>query len=102
MLHLEICTFQGNMAVVFRFGTCPTGIRVTSFIALISTTETLFEPALATYASLPSGEIVTQSGERPTSVDPRSFKSGSEYMYTALLSLLLTTSTFPSGVTAIP
>jgi hypothetical protein len=39
---------QGNMTVMFRFGTCPTGIRVTSFSATTSTTDTELEPAFAT------------------------------------------------------
>ena len=30
----------GNIAVMFRFGTCPTGIRVTSLIVLMSMTDT--------------------------------------------------------------
>lgn len=38
----------GSNAVMFRFGTCPTGMRVTSFIVLISTTDTEFDWALAT------------------------------------------------------
>ena len=32
-----------SIAVMLRFGTCPTGIRVTSFIALISMTDTAFD-----------------------------------------------------------
>ena len=38
----------GSIPVVFRFGTNPTGIRVTSFRDLISTTDTSFVTALAT------------------------------------------------------
>jgi hypothetical protein len=38
----------GSMPVVFRFGTKPTGMRVTSFRDLISTTETSFVTAFAT------------------------------------------------------
>lgn len=38
----------GSMPVVFRFGTNPTGIRVTSFRELISITETSFVTAIAT------------------------------------------------------
>lgn len=38
----------GSTAVMLRFGTSPTGMRVTSFIDLISTTETEFDAALAT------------------------------------------------------
>jgi hypothetical protein len=38
----------GSTAVMFRFGTSPTGMRVTSFMDLISTTETKFEAAHAT------------------------------------------------------
>lgn len=64
---------------MFRLGTCPTGMRVSSFMDLISTTETKFDAAHATYAVLPSGVSVTQSGDRPTSALPTSFKSGSEY-----------------------
>jgi hypothetical protein len=33
---------------MFRFGTWPTGMRVTSFMDLMSITETEFEAALAT------------------------------------------------------
>jgi hypothetical protein len=65
--------------VILRLGTSPTGIRVTSFMDLISTTETEFEAAFAIYAVLLSGVIVTQSGDLPTSTRPRSFSSGSEY-----------------------
>ena len=36
-------------AVWFRFGTCPTVIRAISFMARVSMTDTLFEPALALY-----------------------------------------------------
>ena len=38
----------GSTAVMFRLGTCPTGMRVTSFIDLMSTTDTEFDPAFAT------------------------------------------------------
>lgn len=38
----------GSTAVTFRFGTCPTGIFITSRIAFKSTTDTEFEAALAT------------------------------------------------------
>lgn len=34
---------------MFRFGICPTVMRVFSFMDLISTTDTEFEVALATY-----------------------------------------------------
>jgi hypothetical protein len=47
---------------MFRFGTWPTGIRVTSFRDATSTTDTEFEPALATYTDLLSGVNVSQSG----------------------------------------
>ena len=63
---------------MFRLGTSPTGIRVISRIDLTSTTDTEFDAALATYAVLPSGVSVTQSGDRPTSVLPRTYKSGRE------------------------
>jgi hypothetical protein len=33
---------------MFRFGTCPTGMRVTYFSAMRSTTDTELDPALAT------------------------------------------------------
>lgn len=36
-------------AVWFRLGTCPTVIRAISFMARVSMTDTLFEPALALY-----------------------------------------------------
>jgi len=39
---------QGRITVTFRFGTCPTGMRVTSFSAMRSMTDTEFDPALAT------------------------------------------------------
>src|SRR5689334_1330489 len=92
---------HGRRAVVFLFGTCPTGIRVISFIDFRSITDTEFEPALATYALRPSGVSVTQSGEIPTSTLPSRPRSGSEYAYIAVLSRLLTTNILPSGVTAI-
>jgi hypothetical protein len=38
----------GSTAVMFRFGTCPTLMRVTSLIVLRSTTDTEFDPAFAT------------------------------------------------------
>jgi len=38
----------GSTAVMFRFGTCPTGMRVISFMDLMSTTDTEFDAALAT------------------------------------------------------
>jgi len=38
----------GSTAVMFCFGTCPTGMRVTSFMDLRSTTDTEFDAALAT------------------------------------------------------
>src|SRR5688572_3672750 len=92
----------GITVVMLRFGTCPTAILVTSRSPGMSTTDTLFEPALATKARRPSGVSVTQSGDRPTSTPPSSFKSGSEYMYTALFKRLHTTSTLLSEVTAMP
>src|SRR5262249_44364924 len=33
-------SFHGSRAVMLRLGTCPTGMRVVSFMALISTTDT--------------------------------------------------------------
>src|SRR6266478_5699163 len=33
----------GSSAVILRFGTCPTGIRVTSLSVFRSTTDTLFD-----------------------------------------------------------
>src|SRR5262245_36729175 len=68
----------GSIAVILRLGTCPTGMRVTSFIVLISMTDTELACALATYALLLSGVSVTQSGARPTSVDPKSLRAGRE------------------------
>lgn len=38
----------GNTAVMFRFGTSPTGMRIVSFIVLMSTTDTEFDAAFAT------------------------------------------------------
>src|ERR1700693_4218503 len=55
----------GSIPVVFRLGTNPTGIRATSFKALISTTETSFVTALATYAVLPSGVSVNHAAPFP-------------------------------------
>ena len=40
--------YYGSTAVRFRFGTCPTGMRVISFIDAMSTTDTEFDAALAT------------------------------------------------------
>jgi len=40
---------HGNTTVLLRFGTWPTGMRATSLISCVSTTETSFDPALATY-----------------------------------------------------
>ena len=53
---------QGNTDVMFRFGTCPTGMRVISFLDAISTADTELEPALAIYTVLLSGVKVSQSG----------------------------------------
>ena len=41
-------TCYGSTAVMFRFGTCPTGMRVISFMDLMSNTDTEFDAALAT------------------------------------------------------
>ena len=40
---------HGNTTVLFRFGVCPTGMRAISFISFVSTTDTSFDPAFATY-----------------------------------------------------
>jgi hypothetical protein len=53
---------QGSTAVTLRFGTCPTGMRVSSFLSAMSTTDTEFDPAFATYTLLLSGVNVSQSG----------------------------------------
>jgi hypothetical protein len=45
---LEVTGVYGSTAVMLRFGTCPTGIRVTTFIDFASMTVTKFEPAQAT------------------------------------------------------
>ena len=39
---------QGSITVMFRFGTWPTGMRVTSLSPTTSTTDTELDPALAT------------------------------------------------------
>ena len=55
-------TSHRHTAVMFLFGTCPTGMRVTSRRDATSTTDTEFEPAFATYTDLESGVNVSQSG----------------------------------------
>lgn len=47
-LDFRLSTSHGSTAVMFRFGTWPTGMRITSFRDVTSTTDTEFEPALAT------------------------------------------------------
>ncbi len=39
---------QGSMAVMILFGTCPTGMRATSFIDWVSMAETEAEASFAT------------------------------------------------------
>src|SRR5437660_497997 len=48
--------------LVFRFGTGPTGIFLTTFIVLRSTATVASLPAIATYKVLPPGGIVSHSG----------------------------------------
>ena len=71
-----------SLAVEFRFGTCPTGIRAVSFIVATSIAEVQFDPDIATYAVRPSGVSVTQFGSMPPviSTEPRILKSGNEYL----------------------
>ena len=40
---------HGNTTVLLRFGTWPTGMRAISLISCVSTTDTSFDPAFATY-----------------------------------------------------
>ena len=55
----------GSIPVVLRLGTKPTGISAISFIDLISTAETSFVTALATYAVFPSGVSVNHAAPIP-------------------------------------
>ena len=49
VLRVFVVAFHyGSTAVIFRFGTWPTGICVISFRASMSITETELDPALAT------------------------------------------------------
>ncbi len=45
----------GNIAVIFRFGTCPTGMRAISFIDLMSITDTLFRLSVGNVSGLVVG-----------------------------------------------
>ena len=67
---------------MFRFGTCPTGIFVTTLCEATSITVTQFDPAQATYIDLLSGVNVNQSGSSPTGTLASSFRSGIEYSNT--------------------
>src|ERR1700733_10181576 len=51
---------SGMTSVLLRFGTSPTGMTLTTFIAAVSTTVTERIPELEMNSSLPSGVNVTQ------------------------------------------
>src|SRR5256885_3658232 len=78
-------------------------MRAISFIDARSTTDTSSVTAFATYAFFPSGVSVTHAAPLPPrNTVPVTFRSGSEYEYSALFRRLQTTSVLPSEVTAIP
>src|SRR5580700_5228030 len=105
---------SGITKVLLRFGTSPTAMTLTTFIATVSTTDTERTSELEMNSSLPSGVNVTQlapadnGAARPAMVSPGrstlpiSARSASEYSYTALLGMLVTHSVLLSGATPMP
>src|SRR5215216_610611 len=69
-------TPSGITSVLIRFGTSPTGTVATSFMALVSMTDTDRRAALDTYRSLLSGVNVTQLGTAAMGPRPGSRSSG--------------------------
>jgi hypothetical protein len=84
--------FAGSNAIT----PLPAGIAFTSWRCLMSTTDTLASPALATYAYLPSGENTAIIAPLPVSIVCTAFFPGTSMMVISPDPGLQTTAVFPS------